>query len=258
MSRPFKCRRVAFVPDVTYFKPAGIPLRDLAEIQLTVEELEALRLKDLEGLEQEQGAEKMNVSRQTFQRVLAAARQKVADALLNGKAISIGGGNFEVSTRRCQYADGNERENPTDIRKEEKEGTNMKIAVITEDGKTISKHFGMAPYYMVVTLEDGKIVTKEQRNKAGHHTFGDNPHAAHAAPGEKHGYDAESHSKHATMAEAMADSKVLIAGGMGWGAYDSLKRLGIETIITDVGDIEEAVKLYAQGKLANLASERLH
>ncbi|MFC1864737.1 DUF134 domain-containing protein [Chloroflexota bacterium] len=108
MSRPFKCRRVAFVPDVTYFKPAGIPLRSLEEVRLSLEEAEALRLKDLEGLEQEQGAEKMNVSRQTFQRVLASARKKIADALLNGKAIRIEGGNFEIAHRRFRCQRGHE------------------------------------------------------------------------------------------------------------------------------------------------------
>ena len=95
MSRPFKCRRVAFVPNVTYFKPAGIPLRDLAEIQLTVEELEALRLKDLEGLGQEQGAEKMNVSRQTFGNIIKSAHKKISDVLLNAKALKIEGGVVE-------------------------------------------------------------------------------------------------------------------------------------------------------------------
>jgi predicted DNA-binding protein (UPF0251 family) len=99
MPRPPKCRRVAFLPNATYFKPAGIPLRALEEVRLSVEEAEAVRLKDMEGLEQEQGAEKMNVSRPTFQRVLASGRQKIADALLNGKAIRIEGGNFEVSPR---------------------------------------------------------------------------------------------------------------------------------------------------------------
>jgi predicted DNA-binding protein (UPF0251 family) len=97
MPRPPKCRRVAFLPEATYFKPAGIPLRLLDEIRLSVEEAEAIRLKDLEGLEQGQGAEKMNISRPTFQRVLASARQKIADALLNGRAIRIEGGNFEVA-----------------------------------------------------------------------------------------------------------------------------------------------------------------
>jgi predicted DNA-binding protein (UPF0251 family) len=100
MARPFKCRRVAYMPHATYFKPAGIPLRALEEVILTVEEAEAIRLKDLEGLEQEEGAERMNISRPTFQRVLASARQKIASALLNGKAIRIEGGNFEMSPLR--------------------------------------------------------------------------------------------------------------------------------------------------------------
>ena len=79
MPRPRKCCRVAFLPDVTYFKPAGIPLRTLEEVQLSVEEAEAIRLKDLGVLDQEQGAERMNISRPTFQRVLTSARQKVAE-----------------------------------------------------------------------------------------------------------------------------------------------------------------------------------
>jgi predicted DNA-binding protein (UPF0251 family) len=108
MSRPPKCRRVEFLPNVTYFKPAGTPLRDLEEVSMSVEEAEAIRLKDLEGLEQEQGAEKMNVSRPTYQRILASARQKLADALLNGKAIRIEGGNFEMRWRRFRCRSGHE------------------------------------------------------------------------------------------------------------------------------------------------------
>ena len=115
MSRPPKCRRVGFLPGVTYFKPAGIPLRDLEEVRLSVEEAEAIRLKDLEGLEQEEGAEKMNVSRPTFQRVLASARLKMADALLNGKAIRIEGGNFEMSPLRFRCAYGHEWDVPFEV-----------------------------------------------------------------------------------------------------------------------------------------------
>ena len=110
MSRPPKCRRVEFMPDTTYFKPAGIPLKDLDEIAISIAEIEALRLKELEGLEQEQGAEKMNVSRPTFQRMLASARKKVADALLNGKAMRIEGGNFEMTWRRFRCHRGHEWE----------------------------------------------------------------------------------------------------------------------------------------------------
>jgi predicted DNA-binding protein (UPF0251 family) len=96
MPRPPKCRRVAFLPEASFFKPAGIPLRALSEVRLSVEEAEAIRLKDLEGLAQEPSSQKMNISRPTFQRVLASARQKIADALLKGKAIRIEGGNFEI------------------------------------------------------------------------------------------------------------------------------------------------------------------
>ncbi|HEX79296.1 MAG TPA: DUF134 domain-containing protein [Dehalococcoidia bacterium] len=105
MPRPQKCRRVAFLPRAHYFKPSGIPLRALDEVVLHIEEAEALRLKDLDGMEQEGAAIKMNVSRPTFQRVLAAARQKIADALLNGKAIRIDGGNFEVSPLLYRYTE---------------------------------------------------------------------------------------------------------------------------------------------------------
>ncbi|MFC1913316.1 DUF134 domain-containing protein [Chloroflexota bacterium] len=112
MSRPPKCRRVEFMPDVTYFKPAGIPLRALEEVQMSVEEAEAIRLRDLEELEQEQGAEKMHVSRPTFQRVLASARKKIADALLNGKAIRINGGSFEMAFSRFRCRRGHKWEVP--------------------------------------------------------------------------------------------------------------------------------------------------
>jgi predicted DNA-binding protein (UPF0251 family) len=97
---------------VTYFKPAGIPLRALDEARLSVEEAEAIRLKDLEGLEQEEGAERMNVSRPTFQRVLVSARRKMADALLNGKAIRIEGGSFEMASSRFKCINGHEWEVP--------------------------------------------------------------------------------------------------------------------------------------------------
>ncbi len=112
MPRPQKIRQVAFLPQVTFFKPAGVPMRALEQVALTVEEVEALRLKEIEGLEQEQGAEKMNISRPTFQRVLASARRKIADALLNGKAIRIEGGNYAVAPVRYRCANSHEWQMP--------------------------------------------------------------------------------------------------------------------------------------------------
>ena len=112
MGRQPLWRRVNFIPPITYFKPAGVPLTTLQEVCLSVEEAEAIRLKDFEGLEQEECAQKMNVSRTTFARVLNSARQKMADALLNGKAIRIEGGNFEMTARRFRCVNGHEWDVP--------------------------------------------------------------------------------------------------------------------------------------------------
>lgn len=97
MPRPVKPRWVEFSPGVTYFKPAGIRIRDLEEVILGLDEVEALRLKDLIGLEQEQCAERMGIAQSTFQRVLTAARNKVASALIEGKALRVEGGNYLIS-----------------------------------------------------------------------------------------------------------------------------------------------------------------
>lgn len=110
MPRPIKCRRVAWIPGINYFKPAGIPLHMLEEVCLTVEEAEAIRLKDVQDLDQEGSARQMNISRPTFQRVLESARKKMADALLGGKAIRIMGGNFQMSEQRLQSTQGHELE----------------------------------------------------------------------------------------------------------------------------------------------------
>ena len=132
----------------------------------------------------------------------------------------------------------------------------MKIAAVSEDGITISQHFGRAPLYVVATVEDGKVINKETREKAGHHTFAAHQHPE-TAPGERHGYDAGAQSRHAAMADAIGDCQVLISGGMGWGAYDSMRSRDIETIVTDIDNIDEAISLYVQGNLSNLM-DRLH
>lgn len=101
MPRPFCPRRIAGRPAATLFKPAGVPLRELEAVVLTLDEFEALRLADLEGLYQEQAAAQMNVSRPTFARVVDSARRKLADALVHGKALRIEGGPVELKRPRC-------------------------------------------------------------------------------------------------------------------------------------------------------------
>lgn len=93
--RPRKCRRISFEPGVRFFKPQGIPMRELEYVELTDEELEALRLKNIKGLDQIIAAAKMKTSQSTFQRILTSANQKVADALVYGKAIKIQNDNEE-------------------------------------------------------------------------------------------------------------------------------------------------------------------
>ena len=97
MPRPKKCRLVNEYPHIAYFKPRGIPLRHLKEVVLSVDEYEALRLADLDGMNQEEASRIMNVSRQTFGRILEKARRTIADALVNGKAICIEGGEFKMT-----------------------------------------------------------------------------------------------------------------------------------------------------------------
>lgn len=117
MARPAKLRCVARLPSIDSFRPVGIPVRALEVVALSLDELEAIRLKDLEGLEQEECAQQMRISRPTFHRILESARKKLADALINAKAIQIEGGNFELaqSRFRCRN-DGHEWNVPFEVR----------------------------------------------------------------------------------------------------------------------------------------------
>jgi predicted Fe-Mo cluster-binding NifX family protein len=131
----------------------------------------------------------------------------------------------------------------------------MKIAVITDDGKTISQHFGRAAFYMVLSIEEGKIIDREMRDKLGHNQFSVlGPEEHHH---EQHGLDDASHNKHAQMAGSITDCQALLCGGMGMGAYESMRRLNIQPIVTDLRDIESAAQAYLEGKLVD-HTEKLH
>ncbi len=132
----------------------------------------------------------------------------------------------------------------------------MKIAFITNDGETISRHFGRAPYYQVITVEDGKVTGKEMRDKMGHSHFANQGHQ-HSDNSKGSGMDAASHQKHNQMAEAISDCDALICGGMGRGAYISMESIGIKPIVTQLSDIEEALQAYLDGELRD-QTEMLH
>lgn len=103
MARPQKSRIVACDPGASYFKPRGIPLREIEEVRLTIDQMEAIRLADLEGLSQEEAGRKMGVSRATFGRIVQCARRIVAEALVHGKAILLEGGNYQLSSGNRQF-----------------------------------------------------------------------------------------------------------------------------------------------------------
>jgi len=134
----------------------------------------------------------------------------------------------------------------------------MKIAAVTEDRTTISQHFGRAPMYLVVTVEDGKIVSREARDKLGHAQFsGQGQEAPHEPDPRGHGFDPASQDRHVRMTAAIADCEVLLARGMGAGAYESMKQAGIRPIVTDIATIDDAIEAYLAGTLTD-HPETLH
>lgn len=136
----------------------------------------------------------------------------------------------------------------------------MKIAVITDDGQTISQHFGRAAHYLVFTVENNAIVDKELRDKVGHRQFAhedhDHDHKA-GSDSQGHGFGAHSDDKHARMIENIQDCEAIIVRGMGRGAYLAVEQANIRPFLTEIADAEEAVKAYIGGTLDN-HTDKLH
>lgn len=136
------------------------------------------------------------------------------------------------------------------------EPATTKIAFVTDDGTTISPHFGRAHYFEVVTLDNGIETHRERREKSGHHTFASSElHDEHEHGG--HGFDNTSRHKHDSMITTIADCQVLVTRGMGAGAYQHLTEANITPIVTNLKGIDGAVQAYVKGGLVN-HTERLH
>ena len=134
----------------------------------------------------------------------------------------------------------------------------IRIAAVSDDGVTISEHFGRAPIYVVVSVDGDGRLSHETRDKLGHTRFtaegGDAPRDADP---RGHGFDPVAQNWHARMVAAIADCQVLLTRGMGAGAYESVQGAGIEPIVTDFENIDEAVEAYLAGGLRNRV-ETLH
>ncbi len=135
----------------------------------------------------------------------------------------------------------------------------MKIALVTNDGETVSQHFGRSRYYKIYTVDDKKITNTEMRERGTGHfapqaqPVHDEPHIDSAG---RHGFGAAAASRHGMMAAEISDCDILIAGGMGAGAYESFKAAGLEVLLTDKKMIEEAVQAQIDGTLQNLYMQR--
>lgn len=132
----------------------------------------------------------------------------------------------------------------------------MKIAAVTDDGKTISMHFGRAEYYLVCTIEDGQIAERELREKMGHRHFAGHGHEEKHDP-RGHGFGKGAADRHTGMIASITDCEALLVRGMGRGAYIALEEANIRPIVTDIELIEEAVQAYVDGDIVD-HTDKLH
>ncbi len=228
MARPTKCRHVEALPGVTFFKPRGVPLTDLNEVQLTLEGYDALRLVDIEGLNQSDSATRMGVSRQTFGRILSSARQTVARAVVQGMALRIDGGNYVVHNGVPFAAQPAAAKGRVEVA--EKGWKARKIAVSSlEPGldAPVDARFGRATGFVIVDPE-----TME-------HSYLDNPAVRNMA----HGAGTQT----ADMV-GRAGVEVVLTGFVGPKAFAVLAEAGIRAAQNLAGlTVREAVERFKSG-----------
>jgi predicted Fe-Mo cluster-binding NifX family protein len=135
----------------------------------------------------------------------------------------------------------------------------MKIAAVTDDGTRLSAHFGRAAAYRVVTIEDGRVVAKELREKPSHHGHGhEHGHEHGHGHGQGHGHGHEDHAaRHAGMVDPIRDCQVVLVRGMGRRAHDALVEAGLRPLIVAEANVDDAVRAYLDGTLED-HPERLH
>ena len=210
MPRPFRCRRIEQLPVYRSFSPDDITAAE--DVRMTVDEFEALRLLDDEGLTQEACAVRMNIARTTVTAIYDSARKKVADALVHGKRLLITGGHCEFEPVKIQQTI------------MEKGSIAMRIAVTYEKGE-VFQHFGHCEQFKLFDVEEGKITGEQVVDSNG--------------------------SGHGALAGFLQAAGVdtLICGGIGMGAQMALADAGIRLYAGVQGSADEAAKAFAAGTL---------
>lgn len=226
--RPCKLRRICEKPRCSSFGPSDCSASDVQSVVMTVDEYESIRLIDLEGMTQEQCAGIMDVARTTVQAIYGSARKKLAEALVNGRALVIDGGDYMICDGsaasgcpgRCRYHGA--LIIPENI--PEKKESIMRIAVTYENGK-IFQHFGHTEEFKLYDVEDGAVTGSRVVNTNG--------------------------SGHGALAGFLkaAQVDVLICGGIGGGAQAALKEAGIRLYGGVQGEADQAVEALLAGNL---------
>lgn len=226
MARPTRCRRICTEPAYDRFVPGGIEAGD--QVILTLDEYEAVRLIDLEKYTHAQCAKQMDISRTTATELYESARYKIADCIVNGKALSISGGHYRFCDgkaalccgKSCRRAESSAGETAVK-RKGEKA---MRIAVTYENGQ-IFQHFGHTEEFKLYDIEEGKVTGSQVVSTNG--------------------------QGHGALAGFLAEAKVdaLICGGIGGGAQSALAEIGIKLYGGVSGSADEAVAAYLEGRL---------
>jgi len=243
MPRP-RCRRnIGFLPSVTYFKPAGVRMAELEEVIIPHDEVEAVRLKDLLGLPQEEAAKQMKVSQPTFHRLLLSAHSKIADAVINGRALRIEGGNVTVDAnnippcgwrQRCRHGwkKGIEQRGKSVLTQQ---GGTMKIAVTSVDGTLegkVDERFGRSR----------KVIIYDPETKT--HSVVDNTINMNAPQG------AGIQSAENIVNEG---AHVVISGHLGPNAFRVLQAAGVAVYTASNMTVSEALRAFEEEKLIKLA-----
>lgn len=225
MPRPRKCRKVCHFPQTLEFLPAGSADAG-SPVVLSVDEYETIRLIDKEGLSQEECGEIMQVARTTVQQIYASARKKLADVLVEGLPLRIGGGDYELCTGREGMCAGRVcyKRAFSQVYGIPKGENTMRVAVTYENGE-IFQHFGHTQQFKVYDIEDGKVLSSGIVNTNG--------------------------SGHGALAGVLNTLKVdaLICGGIGGGAQMALAEAGIKLYGGVSGSADAAAQALAEGKL---------
>jgi len=244
MPRPTCKRRIGFQPKAVFFKPAGIPLGAVQEIVIGHDEVEAMRLKNLLGFPQEEAANQMGVSQPTFHRLINAAHQKITDAIINGKALRIEGGNVTVHEetagpchwrknwgRGCSSAEAVASQ--ISVAHQEEGGTPMKIAITSMDGTLdgmVDERFGRAKKIVVV-------------GGTNDHETVDNVTNMNAAQGA---------GIQTAQNVVRSGATAVISGHLGPNAFRVLSAAGVEVYTASGMTVRDALEAYKTGKLPRL------